>query len=417
MPQPLQMRCQHTWFLVVATVSSLTLGPGLAAAETLDQPTFLRRFEAFDPRPAVLASRIQLALAQVSAAAVRPNPALSLDREDTFANGQGDAQNILKLEVPFDLSGRRAVEMQAAEAGARAVKAEVAGERHQLRLQALALYREAAFARQRVEVLAGQLQGLSAAVETLRKRVAAGHTAGYDLDRLELELADWQARLADAELERTLAEQGLAILVGAAQPVQAEPVVLAEVSTPSALLGLDRADVQAAQASMDQADLEAKAAKRRTLPGLSLSGGMKTQDRQDQLAVGYAVGVSLSLPVFDRGEAQAAVAAARKHQAQAQKTALDLQIPRAIRLAQTVLQLRLDQLRQREQALGPKLERLVVQTESGWRKGERSVFELVDVWRTARDSRLRLLDLRQAASGSELELWRATGKLPWESAK
>ncbi len=398
-----------------AAVCVATLGASPDAhAEALDERAFLQRFDAFDPRAAVLAARIDIARAETAAARVRPNPSVSLDREDAFASGHGEPQNILRLQMPFDLSGRREVQVQAAEAGVRAVAAEIAHERHLLRLQAIGLYRDAAFSRQRVEVIAAGLAGVRATVEVLHKRVASGHTAGYDLERLELELGEWQERVGEAEAERDLAAQGLALLIGASQPVAAHAVVLSLPATPSAMSGANRADLRAAEAGIEQGDLEAAAARRRRIPGLSVSGGLKTQDRQQQTAVGYVVGVAVTLPLFDRGEAELIAATARKREAQARQAALAVQVPVAVRLAEQVLQRRVEQAKHREQTWLPRIDRLAQKTEAAWREGDRPVFELLDVWRSARDGRLRLLDLREAASRGELDLWRAVGRLPWE---
>lgn len=408
--------------ILLAIVVGIGVAGSLAGAapawcESLDEITFLQRFDAFDPRAAVLAARVDIARAEVAAAGVRANPSISLDREDAFASGRGEPQNILRLQVPLDLSGRRAVQVRAAEAGVRAVGADIAHERHLLRLQALALYRDAAFARQRVEVFAAGLSGVRASVETLRKRVAGGHTPGYDLQRLELEQGEWEERIDEAEAERDLAARGLALLIGATQPIEAKAVVLSLPATASATSGADRADLRAAETAIEQADLEAAAAGRRRMPGLALSGGLKTQDRQEQTAVGYVVGVAVTLPLFDRGEAERLAAVARKREAQARRTALVVQVPVAIALAQQLLQRRVEQARRREQTWLPRMDRLVQKTEAAWREGERPVFEVLDVWRTARDGRLRLLDLRQAASRGELDLWRAVGRLPWEIAR
>lgn len=394
--------------------TAVLVPPAAALAASLDEATFLRRFEAFDPRAAVLATRVDIARAAVAAAGVRPNPTLSLDREDAFASGRGEPENILRFQAPFDLSGRRGVQIEAAQAGVRAVTEDIAHERHLLRLQALALYRDAAFARQRVDVLAAGVTGVRAAVETLRKRVAGGHTAGYDLQRLELELGDWEERIGEAEADRDLAAQGLALVVGATQPVQAEAVVLSASATATA--AADRADVRAAAAGIEQADLEASAAGRRRLPGLALTGGLKSQERDERTAVGYVIGVAVTLPLFDRGEAEHVAATARKREALARKNALAVQIPVEIQMATSILQRRIEQARQREDTWLPRVDRLAQKTEAAWREGERPVFEVLDAWRLARDGRLRLLDLRQAASTAELDLWRAKGRLPWEVA-
>ena len=415
--------------LIVVSVPSLLLaapargqGADLTAAPTvppmITEAEFLARL-ASDPRRAQLAARTTLARAEIGAAAVRPNPGLALDREQAFGAG-GGTSNYLRATVPLELSGRRGARVEAARAEARAVSADEDASGFVLQMQALRVFRLAAYARARVDLLRTERAALAGAVEIVARRSAAGAAAGYDLQRVQLELASYDDHLAEAEGELAATRLELGTLVGADTGVAAVAAVVVPAPPPpleqlltSALT--DRAETRAVAARRDSARALARAADRAWVPDLSLAAGIMTQQAADaDLALGYVAGLALSLPVFDRGRAEAARARALRQAAEADQATLARRVPlelRARHLALRQLLARVDTIGRDQVA---RLDQLRRSAEAAYRDGAGGddLVALLDAFAISRDTRLRELALRRDAGLAELDLWTTLGRRP-----
>ena len=379
---------------------------------------FLERFQRSDPRFEGLQGRLEAARAEVEAVRLLPNPSVAYDREEVFASSRGFPENTVRLAWPVEISGRRGKRIDAAEAGARASAAEMERARFLLTLDALDLYHDAAVLRLRVGMLRERRDALATLLTAVRARASAGDASGYDLSRLEIELAAHDDLLSEAEQELTAARRSLATLLG-------EPGGMLDASDPlelparpaavTALVETSRTarwDYLGSLRRVEQAEHELSSARRAWIPTLQLSGGIKTSDLGTETATGYTAGLSLSLPLFDHGQAQRASAVANKKLALSEARTLERAVPLAVENSHDELTLRLSQATRYEKEHIPKLDALLRQAEVSYREGERPVFELLDAYRTAREVRLRSLDLRRQAKRSELNLWRALGRRP-----
>ncbi|MHB8873245.1 MAG: TolC family protein [Myxococcaceae bacterium] len=174
-----------------------------------------------------------------------------------------------------------------------------------------------------------------------------------------------------------------------------------------------RDDYTAARLRVAQAEREVEAGGRGWVPNLVLAGGAKSAElAEDQTAWGYVAGLSLSLPVFDHGQGEAAKARAHLRQGQAEQRLIEAQVTTGVANAHGALTRSLSQAESFERTQVPRLERVVRRAQLSFQEGERPVFELLDALRTARGVRLRSLELRREARRSELELWRALGRRP-----
>lgn len=398
--------------------------PGASPAQprsdvpAVSEKQLLDRMDRVDPRLAVLAARIEAARAATVEARRHPNPTLALDRESVSETGQPGAENFVRLGVPLSLSGARGQRIEAAEAGVEAARAISERDRTLLRLEALDIFVDAAAARLRVEGLRLGRTALETVSAAVRARSSAGDASGYDQGRLEVELGNHDDLLSEAELALEAGRRALGRLMG--QPGDrvdaADGLSLPVAPPPSAQLAAraleSRGDYQAALARGRQAAHELAAGRRGWVPGLILSGGVKTAEVGGETAVGYLAGLTLSLPILDHGQAERARARAHGQQAQAEARALEREVPAALRAAYDRLRSRVAQAeRYDKQQLG-RIDRLVRQAEVSYREGERPVFELLDAYRTARETRQRAIELRREARRSEIDLWRVLGTKP-----
>jgi cobalt-zinc-cadmium efflux system outer membrane protein len=387
---------------------------GIAAAQpvpAIDEATFVAEL-ANDPRRTALAARIEAARADIAAAHVRANPSIGYEREEPFVDGTGIPTNYLRFNVPFDISGRRGREIDAANTGVRAATSDVAASEHELVIEALRVFDETAHARQHVELLAAARASLAKAVEVARQRGKAGDAAGYQVQRFEVELAAHDDEVTTANLELQRLRIRLASLVGRGGELDATTKL--DLPTVPVLDGLlvkaaARGDLRAAQLRTDAAARRLSAAERGWVPMPSLMFGAMTADQGEQTGTGYVAGLTLTIPVFDRGQADRARAIAERTAATAATRVLEREIPVAVRIAHASLVSRIEQARKLETGQIDRLDGIVRAVETAYREGSASVVELLDAHRAARAARVRALELRHQVARDKRELELAVG--------
>jgi len=380
----------------------------------IDEATFVTELEAKDPRLAIAAAKVAAARAEVAVARVRPNPSLSIEREEPYVDGSGLATNYLRLMVPFDLSGRRGLQIDAAESGVRAATSDATQTKLELVVAALHVFDDCARARMTVEILTDSRASLVRAVEIARQRGKAGDVSGYEIQRFELELAGHDDDLATAQLELRRARAQLAALTGRPGELDASTALELPAGVPSveSLLAKasDRGDLRAAKLRGEAADRRARAAGRGWVPTPTLTAGAMTVELGDQTGTGYVAGLALSIPIFDRGQGDRARAAADRHLAGAEGRWLEQQIPRSVQVAHGTLVARIEQARKLATEQLDRLDVILRGAETAFREGKASVVELLDAHRAARTVRIRALDLRYQVARDKRELELAVGQ-------
>jgi outer membrane protein, heavy metal efflux system len=399
---------------IVASLSAATFAHADEVA-TIDETELVAKLSG-DPRLTRIAANVDSARADVAAARTRPNPTVAYDREQVFPDGGALATNYLRLTLPLEISGRRSARVGAATAEVNAIVAEGDGARFALVMQGLRTFRTAAYERARLELLRSERAALVKAVEVVRKRTTAGSASGYDLQRVELELAAYDDQIVAAQTQLAAARIELGALVGQPDGVDAAgtldipqdpPAIAALLADPLTA----RADYRATAARLEASERLMRAARRSWIPDLGLTAGLMSEAIDpDTEARGYTAGVSLSLPLFDHGQADRARALAQRRAAEADRLVIARTVSTTVRtrhqtLAQTIARARTlarDQL--------GRLDQLLRSAETAYRDGGGNIVELLDAYTAARDARLRDLDLRRDARLAEIDLWLALGR-------
>jgi cobalt-zinc-cadmium efflux system outer membrane protein len=403
---------------ILSAVVVTTLAGRVALAQptmpAIDEATFAAALEAKDPRMAITAAKVAAARAEVAAARVRPDPHISIEREVPFVDGAGVPTDYLRLGVPFDISGRRGMQVDAAEAGVRAATSDATQTKLELAISGLRVFDDCARARMYAEILTDSRASLVRAVEIARQRGKAGDASGYEIQRFELELAGHDDDLATAQIDLRRARAQLATLIGRTGELDASTTLELPDAVPSveSLLAKasDRGDLRAAKLRGEAADRRASAAGRGWVPLPTLTAGAMTADLGDQTGTGYVAGLALTVPIFDRGQADRARAAADRHFADAEARWLERQIPSGVQVAHATLVARIEQTRKLATGQLDRLDVILRAAESAFREGNASVVELLDAHRAARSVRIRALDLRLQVARDKRELELAVGQ-------
>lgn len=407
---------RHLLPLIVAS----TFLPQLAYAEdpvdVVDEASVIKAIEASDPRIERIAAEVDAASANVLAARIRPEPRVAADREEVFPSGGGVATNYLRIVLPLDLSGRRGRTVAAAVTAVDAARAQGELSRLSLVVEGLRVFRETEYLRLRITLMTGERAALVRAVDIVAKRAKAGEASGYDQQRLQLELTAYDDAIASGAIELRASQRRLATVIGrsgmridAAGDLVPGTIASFDVLLSDALT--HRGDYRAAKLRVDAATQERSAASR-TWPTFEVTAGAMSSEVGTERAFGYVAGLSLNLPIFDRGGAGRARADASRRAATADAKLLERQVPDAIRIAHETWSARIEQAKAYRTTQLARIDQLLRSAETGYREGGGSIVELLDAYRSARDSRLRELELRRDASLAELDLWLALGRRP-----
>lgn len=403
--------------LAVLSSGAMARAEGVVGqALPLTAAEFLARVEKTDPRFEALDADVAAQAAAVTAAGLWANPSVAYDREEIFTRAGRSPENIVRLELPLEISGRRGLEVESAELGVDAARQTAARGKQDILLDALELYLRSAASRLELEALVQERAALGRLVDAIKARTAAGDTSGHDLDRLALEADALGDLIEDAERELMAYRRALGLLAGTPGSLldATDALDLPEIpgGAQATSLLVDRPDYQAARLRVAQAEKELAAAGRGWIPALGLSAGAKSAGVETDADWGYVAGLAFSLPFLDHGQADAELARAHLQAARAELQLIEQRARVQADTSRDSLARSVKQAQRYEQIQLPRLDRLVKRAETSYQEGEHHVFELLDAYRTARETRLRAIELRLLARLAEAETWRSLGVGP-----
>ena len=398
-----------------ATLAAIAV-PSTAGAQSLplSEADALARLSPDSPRVRAIRAAIEVARADVIAAARWPNPRVTFDRESVA----GITENMTMVAQPLPVTGRRGLEIQAASALVDATTNRSDDATRRARADLRLAFAQLAAAQTRERELTRSRDWLQELADILAKREAAGDAAGFDRLRAEREVLDIEADRALASTERVLAQATLAgFFAEAVDPSRV--VVVSPTASPTALPPLDalveqaetmRGDLLALRRDIDAAEIAARAADRRRVPEPEIVAGTKSSTAGGG-DLGSVITVHASIPLFDRGRPERALAMARAAQAQARVDAFRQTLRSDIgALRASVIGHRETADRYRASAVdhAGQIERIA---QVSYDAGERGILELLDAYRSGSSARVRQAALDLSTRQAEIELEFVSG---WE---
>lgn len=227
----------------------------------------------------------------------------------------------VKLQLPIDISGQIAAEVDAARA--RAAGAQWSAEDVRLRalLQGATLYRN-------LQALAGQRQALDKQLQSLKKseRVAktglkVGNIARVNLLRVQAAAAAVQAQIAGVDGQDRKARAQLAALMGVPEFKAAVTMPDRGPSQLPANPDLPPPAIQAAQTALQASEDKVHAAQRAMLPQLAVTGGWNSNAIQwnTRPADTWQINLGVTLNLWSGGAQKSAIDAAQAKAIQSQQ--------------------------------------------------------------------------------------------------
>jgi cobalt-zinc-cadmium efflux system outer membrane protein len=404
------MRCALLCAALAAALPSAVRAQSLVLTET----EALARLTAEGPRARSIRATTDVVRAEAVAAGRWPNPRLTVDRESVA----GVTEWLTMVAQPLPITGRRDFDIKAASALVEASAIRAGDLMRRARADLRVVFAQLLAAQTRERALTAARDRLRELADVVARREAAGDAAGFDRLRAEREVSDVDADLAAAASERARAQLSMASFFGdaidpsrlvAAEPVAApppipdlEPLIQRALSTRGEFLALAK--------EAEAGALSARAAERRAYPDPEIVAGTKSSTLAGG-DLGSVIEFHVSIPVFDHGQPERAVAEARARQATAQAELLRITLRSEIAtLRAAAIERRQTAERYRTSAVGggAEIERVA---RVSYDAGERGILELLDAYRTGSSARVRQTALDLAARQAEIELEYASG---WE---
>lgn len=379
---------------------ALTLGEAVAKAQF--QAPALQEAEA----------AVRAAEASVQLSGLRPNPTLSIEAENVLGSGRyagfGGGEKTTSLSMPVELGGKRQARVRVAEAeravaglGAKSALADVT-----LRLTEAFIALAASERRLAVDRTGRELA--ERAFVAARARVRAGKVSPIEEQRAKVLRINADVRLDKATRAVELGHRTLTRLTGSPAPVTIsanwfdvlDPSGIAAASEKSLSIATAEAEVAAATARVD-------AARRDMVPDVTLTAGVRRYgDSRDKAGT---LGLSIPLPLFNRGTARLARTRAEVDRATAAHNAASQEFEQAAAQAQAEV---VDGLAGARAASGPALaasEEAARIARIGYAEGKFPQLELIEAERSLAETREAAIDALAALHTARARLARLHG--------
>lgn len=404
------MRVLFGVVFVLAVSASATaqssVPPRLSLAEAL------RLAEAGNPELRAVRADTDVAAADRLTAALRPNPALSVDSEGyplfqssrpAFFSGQTLS---FRLDQEIETGGRRGLRIEAADAGRAAAEARYTDAKRQLALAVQRAYWQTALAAADRQTATNVLADIDRTIELSRARATSGEIAGAEVRRLSLERLKFVEDLFAANLALKNSRAALLTLIGASDlSLDVDPLdgltsvvtVIGDGGTalvpvdPTAALDLPslrtyaltrRPDVASVERDVQRLDTETRLQRALRSPNITVGGGYE----RDLGKSAVIFGATIPLPVANRNQGQIARATAERGQATARLEATRNQVALDVQQAVNAVSTNRERIRYLEtEYLGNALSARDTALAS-YRLGAADLLEYLDAQRVYRDT-------------------------------
>ena len=403
------------WRSVVLAVGCWGLAAPAAFGQALTEAQALERMRREHPQLQALDFTARERAAEARERGLLSNPTVSYTREEAGIF----VDNFLVINQDLPVRGRLGLLGRAADEAAGAAESRAAAARLALETRLRLAFTDLLLAQDRTRVLDDDLSELGRLVGVLRAREDEGEGSRFDRLRAEREVAEIEADRRAAAIDREVARARLAAFLApgtdpsgltAAGDLAARAAV-ADLETLVMQALAERSDYRALTRSAAQWTLERRAAERLRLPGAAVSAGLK-RARSQPIGhdSGYALTATMSLPLFNRGQAQVARAEAARARTDAERRVLRGRIESEVRAAHAAVTGYHELAeRYRLESVEPAAA-LADIAATAHDEGEFTILERLDAHRVMLTARLRLLELHAAARRAAIELDRAVGK-------
>ena len=390
MMTPTMLRACATLALVAAFAKPLSAqAPALPGAVTLDQ--VLQLLATTSPRTTADRAAIAVAEAGRTTALNLPNPSISYGNTHLVSGLSTGAVTTHQtvVEQPLLIFKQRAARVNEADLNVKVEQAKAAAQLASRRLEVRQAFASLLARQEQLRVAEQGLADLERVAALVRGRARAGERSAYDVARIETETGTQTVEVMNARAEVDDAAGHLASVLGFPgwSPYAIGELTLGNVSTNTEELWRQASDRRPSLRSLRQQEAAARGslflAQRERLPVPAVSGGL--QNTNDVAGTSTFVGVSVPLPLFDRGQGAIATANAQINLATLAVTAEEATVRAEIVRSANLLTKRRDALAFLEKSVVERSASLRQMAEAAYREGSSDILDLLDVLRKLKD--------------------------------
>jgi cobalt-zinc-cadmium efflux system outer membrane protein len=382
-------------------------GPVLTLAQALDLAG------AAAPSIDAATAGVRAAVAARQVAALRPNPTIITDIENV---GGSRAYNIIEapkqtvsLGLPVELGGKRSARIALADAQGQRAGIDRAIAEADLRLAITKAYVEAVAADRRLITARDQASLADDALHAAHIRVQAGRASPLEEQRADVLRINARAALDRAGRLANLAHGNLGRRIGRTATGSLDERWFDRVESYGPAQRLDprrTLGVAAAQSNERTAAAQVQLARSQRMPDVTLSAGARRLPINNDVAA--VIGVSIPLPLFNRGTAAVDQASAEQERAAALRRATEMDTEQSVAQAQADVA---DAAASARSAAGPVLasaQEAARIARIGYREGKFGQLDLLDAERTLAETRAAAIDAITTFHDAQAELDRLT---------
>ena len=358
---------------------------------------------------------VESAQAAVLTARAVPNPRVDWQAgrwKPTPAGAAGETAAVTlaqPLENPWLRQARRA----AAEAGVDVARQQRSLLRNDVSARARTLVVELGLRQSEVQAYAEAVTLLEQVRDRVRRRVELGEAARYDLIKSDAELIVARQRLQQSRLQVDQVRLALNRMAAGALPANwtLSPGAVMEtsdlmVSKPGGR-GLEgNLELALLQQVARQAGASLTQARSSVWPSVDLVASRSREPDVRQTGLG----VSLSVPLWDRKQGPITQAQLDVARAQAAFEGRSAELMQELQMARTALEMAQARVRALSQGALTEAEAAVRVAEAAWRFGERGILDVLDAQRVLRALRADLIQARFEAQAALIEMERLEGR-------
>ena len=270
-----------------------------------------------DPVLRIGQTEISQARAELLSASLLPNPSIEIAGGSIPFNRNGadmESEFTVQMEMPLDwfLFAKRAAERNSARWEVRKTQAEYADLVRQRVTETATAFYDVLEAKALLSIARQDLEILTSVETVTQRAVDAGGVSSVELDRIRLELFRHRQELLKMEAELNIAKAVLWAQFGRTDrdsafdirgsldaPLSAKPYPIEEAFE---LAKRNRPDIRALRIQVNKAQADRLAERRNAYPEVSLSGGYIREYLEEGREPGWGIGVSMTVPIFDRNQ-------------------------------------------------------------------------------------------------------------------
>lgn len=390
--------------------------PG-SAAEAPPYTTLLHQSLAHAPALREQAANVGAAGADAAQARAWLNPRVDTIFENLGApqsGGVSQRQNTYTITQPLEIGGKRGARIEAGQRGLAAAEARERQARVTYAAELAVAYATAEAMLGRKALAAEDRARAAGDLRAARAQVQSGKEAALRVAQAQASVSAAQAAEQAAIAEATQALERLAALAGSDEPYTAVSTSLLATANPAPANAIKPGETLAvltAQAERDALNAQVQVERKKWIPEVGVSAGLRRYGWTN--ASGYVVGLSATIPLFDRNDAATTAAVEREAAAEARLDSVRLEAAAAQRSA-------LAQAAASEKRLAAAAEGEQAATEAyrlgriGYDAGKTSLIELLATRRALFEAKGLTIDARLARVRALAALAQAEGRLAFE---